>query len=257
MIGQVGGAGDVIGRAHGGGHGGTGGRIVEAADNDRRLGLRLGQHLDCYVGHSAERAPGAGKQLAQVVAGDVLHHAPARLDCLSASGDGGETEEMVARSAGFDAAWAGEIGRDYTADRALASFSTEQRTVVDGLEAELLLVFIEQFFDLGERRTGARGEHEFRRLVKRDAGEVGKVEGEIGLARAADRAFAALPHELQRLLFAERPAHGLFDLLGVARFDRVGHRALIMAGLISVIPVQEAGPTNTIAITRTSPVLTE
>ena len=76
----------------------------------------LGQHLDGDVGHRRERAPGAGQQLAQVVAGDVLHHAAARLDGLGAAGHRGDAEEMVARGAGLDAARAGEIGGERAAD---------------------------------------------------------------------------------------------------------------------------------------------
>ncbi len=87
VVGQMGGAGDVEGRAHGRGHGGAGPRIVETIDQHGRLGFRLGQHLERDIGHGGERAPGAGDQLAEVVAGDVLDHAAAGFDGLGAAGD--------------------------------------------------------------------------------------------------------------------------------------------------------------------------
>ena len=42
-----------------------------------RLGFGLGQRLHRHLGQDGERAPGARHQLAEIVAGDVLHH-PAR-----------------------------------------------------------------------------------------------------------------------------------------------------------------------------------
>ena len=90
----------------------------------RRLGLGFGQHFHRDIGHGGERAPGTGQHLAHVVAGDVLHHAAARLDGLGAAGHRGDAEEMVARGARLDAARAGKIGRDGAADGAVARFAS-------------------------------------------------------------------------------------------------------------------------------------
>ena len=59
--------------------------IAQIEDQDRRFGLGFGQRLDGDVGHGGERAPGAGKELAQIVAGDVLDHAAAGFERLAAA----------------------------------------------------------------------------------------------------------------------------------------------------------------------------
>ena len=130
---------------------------------------------------------------------------------------------MVARGAGLDAARAGQIGGDRAAQRAAARIAAQQRPVVHRLEGKFWFVFVQQRLDLGERRAGARREHQLLRLVKRDAGEAGEIERQIGLARPADRALGALPGQFQRLIVAERPAHGFLDFLRVAGFERVSH----------------------------------
>ena len=96
----------------------AGGGIVKAEHQNGHLGLGARQHLERHVGHRRERAPGAGEQLAEVVAGDVLHHAAAGLEGLAAAGNRGEAEKMVARGAGLDAPRAGEVGGEHAADRA-------------------------------------------------------------------------------------------------------------------------------------------
>ena len=96
------------------------------------------QRLDRHVGHRRERAPGAGEQLAEVVAGDVLHHAAAGLEGLAAARNRRQAEEMIARGAGLDAARAGEVGGERAAERARAGRPAEQRAVIHRLEGELL-----------------------------------------------------------------------------------------------------------------------
>ena len=51
----------------------------------------------------------------------------------------------------------------------------------------------------------------------------GEIERHIGLARPADGALGALPGDFERLVVAERPVHGVLDVLGVAGLQRVGH----------------------------------
>ena len=99
----------------------------------------------------------------------------------------------------------------------------EQRPVVHRLEGKLLIVGGEQRLDLGERRAGFRRQHQFLGLIERDAGQARQVEAQIPLRRAADAALRALPDELQRLAFGQRPSDGGFDVFRVARFEEVGH----------------------------------
>jgi hypothetical protein len=163
------------------------------------------------------------KTLAHVVAGDVFHDAATRLDGFAAPGHRRDAEKMVARGARLDTARTGEIGRDGAADGALARRKAKQRAVIHRLEGELLVIFIEQGFDFGQRRTGAGGQHQFGRLIERDAGKPRQVERHVGLAGAADGALGAVPANFQRLVVAERPENGVLDLFGVAGVEDVGH----------------------------------
>src|SRR5262249_61217868 len=88
--------------------------------------------------HRGERPPGAGDELAQVVAGDILHHPAARLEGFAAARHRGKTEKMVACGAGLDPARAGEIGGERAADGAAASRALQNRPLVPRLEGELL-----------------------------------------------------------------------------------------------------------------------
>ena len=187
------------------------------------FGFGARQHLDGDVGHHRERAPGAGEQLAQVVAGDVLHHAPARLEGLAAAGDRREAEEMIARGAGLDAARAGEVRGERAADRAAPGRAAEQRAVIHRLERQLLVVGGEQRLDLGDRRAGPGREDQLLRLIERDAGEARQVEasGRIAPARPMPR-FEPCPTISKRLVLARAPSwHGGLDVLGVAGLRRV------------------------------------
>src|SRR5207244_12950529 len=135
------------------------------------------------------------------------------------SGDANETDAVIARGAGVEPARTGQIGADRTAECAPVRITAEQRAIVDGLESERLVVLLKQSFNFGDRRAGARREHQFSRLVKGDAAEARKIEREIGLTWPADRALGPLPRKLKRLFVAERPAHGVLDFPGVARFQ--------------------------------------
>ena len=223
--GEVGGAGDVARRAHGGRHRVGGARRIEAEHQHGRLGLGPRQRLDRDVRHCRKRAPRSGHELAQVVAGDVLDHAAARLEFLAAPGHRSEAEEMIARRARPDAARARQIGGEHAADRRLARRPPEQRAVVHRLEGELLRLRVEQVLDLGERRAGARREHQLLGLVKRDAGERGQIERRIDLRGPAERALGAVADDLEGFLLRQRPLDGGLDVLGVPGLMRVGHRA--------------------------------
>ena len=71
--------------------------------------LRARQHLEGHLGQRGERAVGAGHELGEVVAGDVLHHLAAGLEHLAAAVDRVEAEQVVARRPGLDPPRAGEV----------------------------------------------------------------------------------------------------------------------------------------------------
>ena len=48
--------------------------IVQPAQHQRALALGPWHHLQRHLRHDRERAPGPRQELAQIVAGDVLHH---------------------------------------------------------------------------------------------------------------------------------------------------------------------------------------
>ena len=64
------------------------------------------------LGDQAERAVGAGEQLAEVVAGDVLHDLAAGLGDGAVGPDHGDADEQVARRAVAEAQRACGAGRD-------------------------------------------------------------------------------------------------------------------------------------------------
>jgi hypothetical protein len=226
---QVRGARHVERQAHGGRHRLDRLVIVETDQRHARLGLRPRQGLDRHLGQRRQRAPRAGHELAEVVAGDVLHHPPPGLEGLAAARHRREAQEMIARRAGLDPAWAGKVGGERAADRTLAGRSTEQRPVVHRLEGELLAPGIDQRLDLGDRRSRAGGQHQLLGLVERHTAKPGEIERQVGLRRPADRALRGVADNLQRFLLRQRPADGLFDVLAVAGLQRVRHRASLLA----------------------------
>ena len=213
----------VAGRAHRRTHRRSGAGVVETEHHDGRLGFRPRQRLDRDFGHRGERAERAREQLAKVVAGDVLDHASAGLESLAAARHRGYAEKMVARRAGLDPARPGQVRRERAAERPRFGGRAEDRAVVHRLERKLLALVVHQRLDLCDRRAGFRRQHQFLRLVQRHARQRGEIEREIGLARAAERALGAATHELQRLAFRQRPAHGVLDILSVPGVQRVSH----------------------------------
>ncbi len=199
--------------------------VIEPEHHYRCLGFRARQCLDRDLGQRRERAPGARHQLAEIVAGHVLHHPAAGLEGLAPPRYRRETEEVVARGASLDPARARHVGGKDTADGAAPGGTAKQRAIVHGLESELLTLRFHQRLDLGNRRPCPRRQHQFLRLVKRDARQRGEIERHVGLRGPADRTLRAMANDFQRLAFGNRPAHGVFDVLAVARFERVGHCA--------------------------------
>ena len=151
----------------------------------------------------AERAVGAGEELHQVVAGDVLHHPPAGFHHLAAAGDGAHTDQTVTGSTAGDAARTGEIGGGNGADGRLAGGAVK-RAMVRRLKRQALAVFAKQRLDFGKRRAGAGGNHQFGRFVEGDATHFGGREHRGGLHRAAEPQARAAAHHRQRRLAGRR-----------------------------------------------------
>src|SRR5206468_10385246 len=58
--------------------------------------------------HHGQRAPRPRQQLAEIVAGDVLHHPAPGLETVAEAGHRMRAEQMIARAAGLDATGTGE-----------------------------------------------------------------------------------------------------------------------------------------------------
>jgi hypothetical protein len=134
---------DFPGGAYGLAERGDGALVVEPGDHQRRRGFRAGQHLEGHVGDDGERAPGTGEALGQIVAGDVLHHAPARLERLAASGDGVYAEHVVAGSPRLDPPRAADVAGEHAADRAAPARSAVEWAEIHRLEGERLVVLLQ------------------------------------------------------------------------------------------------------------------
>ena len=90
-------------------------RLAARSSRPRSTSVRslsgLRHHLQRHLGHDRERAPGTRQQLAEVVAGDVLHHLAAGLEAVAEAGHRMRAEQMIARPARPDAARARQPGR--------------------------------------------------------------------------------------------------------------------------------------------------
>ena len=200
------------------------GRLARAPGQQQAAALgRRRQHLEGHLADRRKRAEAAGQELAEVVAGDVLDHAPAGLDQLAAAGHRLHAEQMVARRAGLDPPRPGEVARERAADRALARRPAEHGAVVGRLEGELLLVLGEQHLDRGKRRAGARRHHELRGLVERDPGEAIEAQHASGCDRPPERALAARAQDLERHLLGRRAGNQVLELVRRGRAQILGH----------------------------------
>ena len=174
--------GDVEGRAERRGHGAVGGEVVEAAQHQRPLALRTRHHLQRHLGHDRERATGTREQLAEVVAGDVLHHLAAGLEAVAEARHRMRAEQMVARPARLDPARPGQPRADHAADGPEPG-RPEQRRGIHRLEGELLVLGIDQRQHVGERCARLHRDDQFVRLVGGDGIERRQVEHGIGRHR--------------------------------------------------------------------------
>ena len=131
--------------AHIAGHGSG---VVEAVQQQRARLVGRGQDLHRDLVEHGERAPRAGEQLGEIVAGDVLHHPAARLEGLAAAVDAAEAQQVIARRTGREAARAGEVAHHRADQRALARLAAEQRAEIGRLEGQHLVALREQRLDL-------------------------------------------------------------------------------------------------------------
>ena len=151
-------AGDFAGRSHGRAHGGAGARRIETGDQKGLLAFRRRQNLQRDIGHDGESAPGAGKQFAEIVAGDILDHPPAGLERLAPAADRAHAQKMVARRPRLDAPGTGEIAGDRAPDRPRAVILSEKPAEIGRLERKLLVLFRQLLLDLALKGVPARAE---------------------------------------------------------------------------------------------------
>ena len=207
------GAGHVVGALQRLGQCPHGHLVVQSGQDQGPARLWCRQHLEGQVGEGAQGAEGPGHQLADVVAGDVLHDPAAGLEGLAAPAYRVQTQQMVAGSARFDTARARQIAGEYTADRRSAGGLAKQRPQIRRFEGELLVGCRQGRLDFRQRRARLRRHHQLFGFVQADSGEVGQVEPMIGLERAAKRPLAPSADNLEWHLVRRRPAHGIEDLL--------------------------------------------
>ncbi len=178
--------------------------IARTRDGD--LARRQRQHLERDIEQHAQRAERAAHQSRHVVAGDVLHHLAAESEQLAASVDAAHAEHEVARRTGIGTPRAGHRAGDSAAER-------RRRRAPRRLEAEHLPAGGQQRLDLGERRAGARGQHQFGGFPRDDAA----VRGDVQASRRApgDPWKTRVPPP--RMASACRPAHACRDARGNLR----------------------------------------
>ena len=220
---QMGRARNLVGRVQRHRHGRRRRAVVQAGDQHRARLLARRQHLHRDLAQYGQRAERSGHQLAQVVAGDVLHHPAAGFEGLAPAADADEAEEMVARRAGLDAPRPGQVGHQDAAERLLPGRTAEQRAEVRRLESELLAVFRQRRLDLGERRRRSGLQDQFLGLVEADAGDRRQVEHMVGPERFAPPPLGAAGDDLQRRHLRHRPADGVEDIVVGFGGKTLGH----------------------------------
>ena len=196
------------------------------------LGRR--QDLDRHLGQRRQGAEAARQQLAEVVAGDVLHHPPAGLEDLALAVDGKRAQEMVARRARLWAARAGEIAGQHAAQGPLPRRPAVERAQIRRLEGQHLALFRQRLLDLGQARAGASGQHQLLRLIEADAGEMRQIETLAAVDGPSQPTLAARAQELQR---AGALPHGGGELRRRPRLKGRGHQKRGSSGCGSFPPL--------------------
>ena len=164
------------------------GRHLERA---RRLGPRQRQALERHLGEHAERAERAAHQARDVEAGDVLHHAAAERQVARRG------RRASGRRARGRAPRRHKAGADRTAPRrrrrraSRRRRSAAARTRASGRARAIACSIV------GERRSGARGDHELGRLVVDDARVGARVE-HVAARRLAVEVLRAAAADAQR-----------------------------------------------------------
>ena len=173
--------------------GGEAVRVLARAD---RGGVEPGQRVQAHRhrGDQAERPVGAGEQLREVVARDVLDHLPARLGDGAVAEDHGHADHEVAHAAVAVAQRAGVRGGDHPADgRAVGG--AERR-----VEREHLALGGERGLRVREPHAGAEHGREVADVVLGDLVERARLEVDravgIGAAPSQLRAAADRPDGL-------------------------------------------------------------
>ena len=76
-------------------------------------------------------------------------------------------------------------------------------------ERQLLTVRRNRILDLRKRGARARGQHQFRRLIKRNPGKRRDIQRMRGIARPPDRTFRTMSDQLDGSLILRRPSNSV------------------------------------------------
>ena len=144
------------------------GRQIRAGGDERRGFFRQRFDLERQLRDDAERAERTGEQLAEVVAGDVLHDAAAALERDAAAVDGVDADHVVAHRAVAEPARAGPVRGHDAAERGLGRAGHVDR--------QLLPLGGERGGKVGHADAGFDDDRHVARRVVDDAVELREVE---------------------------------------------------------------------------------
>ena len=204
-------------------HGQNGGRInlAEQQHGAHLIGRR--QYLDRNLRQRRQSAETAGHQLAQIVAGDVLDHPAAGLECLAPARNSFEAQEMIPRRARLDTPRPGQIGGEDTANGRFPQVLI-QIAEIRRFERQLLPLLRQHRLYLTQGRSRAGAQHKLFGLVQIDAIQGGKVQAVVRGHGPAQARLAAAADQFDGLFLRSGPGQHLGHLRGVPWFQSFGHQ---------------------------------
>ena len=217
---------DFAGRLHCKAHDGHRRGIFEVRDNDGFLGLGPWQNFEDDRGQCRQRAKGIRHQLRQVITGDILYHARPGLEDFPASRNAAHAKYMVAGRAALDAPWTAKIAGQQPAQRTAVG-TAEKLREIRRFKGQLLASRANQFFDLGQPRTGPRLEDQFFGFIGVNGSEARKLQRPRTLHQSSPSTLGTCADNLER-------CRGTCNMIGQFRFggglQHIGHQNLGMSG---------------------------
>ncbi len=154
------------------------------------------QHLETDIQQDAERSEGADHESRDIVSGDVLHHLAAETQHLGAPGQHPRAQHQIARRAPVGSCRTGETAGDGAAE---GGVGTVRGGEMGRLEGQHLTLLGQGRLDRVQGRPGARGDHQFLRLVVEDARVLGQPQ-RFTSRDSAQECLGAIPDQRQRRL---------------------------------------------------------